>query len=60
MLVRIVFSARNGREMCDNLREINSKTRILNEKNENMYVQFTDYDQVMESNKGLFLSEYGK
>ncbi len=56
-MVRIVFSAQNSREMCDNLREINSRTRILNEKNENMYIQFTDYDRVIESNRGLFLSE---
>ena len=56
-MARIVFNAQNGREMCENLRYINSKTQILNENNENMYIQFTDYDQVMNSNKGLFLYE---
>lgn len=54
LMSRIAFCARNDREVCDHLRYINSKVQILNEKDEKMYVEFMDYDTVMESNKGLF------
>lgn len=54
LLVRITFVARNAKEMCERLQEINNKTKILNENKENMYVQFTDYRTVIESHKGLF------
>lgn len=57
MMVRIVFNAKNGKDLCDNVRYINSKTQILNERNKNMYIQFTDFDEVLESNKGLFVDE---
>lgn len=57
MMVRIVFNAKNGREICDNVKYINSRTGILDENNQNMYIQFMDFDEVMESNRGLFVSE---
>ena len=57
MMVRIVFNAKNGKDLCDNVKYINSKTRILDDNNQNMYVQFTDYNEVMESNRGLFEDE---
>ena len=56
-MVRIVFNARNGNEMCDKIKLINNSIKILNEKGDNMYIHFTDYDQVIVSNKGLFLYE---
>lgn len=57
MMVRIVFNARNGKDICDHVKYINSRTRILDDKNDNMYIEFTDFDEVMESNKGLFVEE---
>lgn len=56
-MVRIVFNARNGNEMCDKLRQINNNIRILDEKGDNMYIQFTDYEEVIQSNTGFFLHE---
>lgn len=57
LLVRITFVAKNGKEMCDRLLEINNKTNILNKNKENMYIKYTDYDRIIESHKGLFVSE---
>lgn len=57
MMVRIVFNARNGKDICNHIKYINSRTRILDDKNENMYIEFTDFDEIMESNKGLFVEE---
>ena len=57
LMVRITFVAKNGREMCDILREINEKTSILCDSGENMYIRYTDYEHVLESHKGLFLHE---
>lgn len=57
LLVRITFVAKNGKDMCDRLREINDKSYILNENKENMYIKYTDYDRIIESHRGLFLNE---
>lgn len=54
MMVRTVFNIRSGEDMCDRIREINSKTRILDENNENMYIPFTDFERILETHKGLF------
>lgn len=54
-MVRIVFNARNGNEMCDKIRLVNNNVRILDENGDNMYIHFTDYEQVIESNRGLFM-----
>ena len=40
LMVRIVFNADNPKEMCESIRYINSKTRILDENNQNMYIPF--------------------
>ena len=57
MMVRIVFNAKNARDLCENVKYINSRTRILDDKGQNMYIEFTDFDEIMESNKGLFIDE---
>lgn len=57
LMVRIVFNADNPKEMCESIRYINSKTRILDENNQNMYIPFTDYKAVMDSLSGLFCQE---
>ena len=51
------FNARSGNEMCEKIQIINNTLNILNEDGDNMYIHFTDYDHVIESNKGLFLYE---
>ena len=57
MMVRIVFNAKNGRDLCNHIRHINSRTRILDDKNQNMYIHFTDFAEVIVGNKGLFVDE---
>lgn len=57
LMARITFIAKNGQEMCDILREINEKTSILDANGDNMYIRYTDYEQVLESHKGLFVHE---
>ena len=54
LLSRINFLARNAVEVCDRIREINNKTRALDDNNDNMYFRFTDYDKIIESHKDLF------
>ena len=55
-LVRINFVARSGKEMCDRIREINNKTSILDNDNHNMYIQFTDYERVIEDHKRVMIT----
>lgn len=54
LMARIVFNSRSSGAICDAVREINSKTRILDEHGENMYIPFTDFDRILETHKGLF------
>lgn len=57
VLARISFAAKSAREMCDMLREINAHTQILDENNENLYINFTDYEAVLKYHKDLFVQE---
>lgn len=57
LMVRIVFNAASPEEMCDTIRYINSKTRILDENHQNMYIPFSDYPEVIGSLSGLFCQE---
>ena len=54
LMARIVFNMYSGEDMCSAIREINSKTSILDENNNNMYIKFTDFENVQKSYKGLF------
>ena len=49
LMSRIVLDASTPREMCELIQYINNKIRILDDKNNNMYIQFTDFDGVMNS-----------
>ena len=42
-MVRIVFNANSPGEVCESIRYINAKTRILDIDNNNMYIPFTDF-----------------
>lgn len=44
LMVRIVFNVYSSGEICESIRYINAKTRILDSNNNNMYIQFTDFD----------------
>ena len=44
LMVRIVFNVYTADEICESIRYINAKTRILDINNNNMYIQFTDFD----------------
>lgn len=57
LLARISFAAESGHEICDMLREINNRTQILNENNEDFYIHYTDYQTVEEYHKNLFIKE---
>ena len=57
MITKIVFNADSGKEMCEKIKYLNSKVRVLNEQGENMYIMYTDYDYLIEAHKGLFLHE---
>lgn len=54
LMVRLVFNAANPKEMCESIQYINSKTRILDENGQNMYIPFSDYNEVKDSMSGLF------
>ena len=43
-MARIVFNVNTPEEVCESIRYINAKTRILDIDNNNMYIQFTDFD----------------
>ena len=57
LMSRIVFNAVNPKEMCESIQYINDHTRILDQANENMYVLFNNYDEIMSSFRGLFCQE---
>ena len=57
LMVRIVFNASSPGEMCEMVQYINDNTCILDENNENMYVRFTDFDEVRGRLGGLFCQE---
>ena len=44
LMARIGFNACSPREVCESIRYINAKTRILDRDNNNMYIPFTDFD----------------
>lgn len=44
LMARIVFNVNTPEEVCESIRYINAKTRILDIDNNNMYIQFTDFD----------------
>lgn len=44
LMARIVFNVNSPEEVCESIRCINSKTRILDRDYNNMYIQFTDFD----------------
>lgn len=57
LMVRIVFNADNPKEMCESIQYINNKTRVLDENNENLYIPFTNFDEIMDELSGLFCQE---
>lgn len=57
MMVRIVFNAASPKEMCESIQYINNNTRIFDENNENLYIPFTNFDEVINELSGLFLQE---
>ncbi len=54
LMVRIVSDASTPAEMCEMIRYINAKTRILDHNNKNMYIQFTDFERIMDSLRGVY------
>ena len=54
LMARIVSYASTPGEMCEMIRYINSNTRILDKNNNNMYIQFTDFDRIIDSLRGVF------
>ena len=48
LLARIVFNVSTPGEVCESIRYINAKTRILDRDNDNMYIPFTDFDLLKE------------
>ena len=57
LMIRIVFNASTAKEMCESIQYINKHTRILDQNKQNMYISFTDYDEIMNSLSGLFQQE---
>ena len=44
LLARIVFNVNTSEEVCESIRYINANTRILDLNNNNMYIQFSDFN----------------
>ena len=44
LLARIVFNVNTSQEVSESIRYINANTRILDLNNNNMYIQFSDFD----------------
>ncbi|MBQ6382440.1 MAG: ATP-grasp domain-containing protein [Clostridia bacterium] len=56
LISRIAFNAQNSTDLCDTIRMINEKVRILDENGENIYIQYNNIDILSKSVEGLFLS----
>jgi len=56
LMARIVSYSSTPGEMCEMIRYINNNTRILDKTNDNMYIQFTDFDRIVDSLRGVFLA----
>lgn len=54
LMARIVSDASTPVEMCEMIRYINAKTRILDHNNNNMYIQFTDFEKILGSLRGVY------
>ena len=59
LMVRIVFVAYSPGEVCESIRYINAKTRILDRDNNNMYIPFTDFDVLKKHAEAQFGAEPG-
>ena len=57
LIARIVFNVNSPKEVCESIRYINAKTRILDRDNNNMYIQFTDFDTLYKFAKSQIAAE---
>ena len=56
-MVRLVFNAHSSQEMCDKIKHVNDTVQILDENGENLYIHFTDFDEIIKTNKGMYAAE---
>ena len=57
LIAKIAYYIRHAGEMCSVLEHLNRTVEITDENGKDMVVRFTDYETVMENNKGLLAKE---